>query len=84
MASTTNYWDNIERYKDKKLIMLEIGVGYNTPMIIKYPFMRMANDNIDALYVPINIEDQPIPFEIHNNTVSFNNDIQKVMNDLLV
>ena len=24
------------------------------------------------------------PFEIHKNTVSFNNDIQKVMNDLLV
>ena len=40
-------------------------------------------DNIDALYVPINIEDQPTPFEIHKNTVSFNNDIQKVLHDLL-
>ena len=46
--------------------------------------MRMAHDNIDALYVPINMEDQPIPFEIHENTVSFNNDIQQVLQDLLV
>lgn len=77
------YADFIERYKDKKLIMLELGVGYNTPMIIKYPFMRIAHENSSALYVPINIEVQPTPFEIHKNTVSFNNDIQKVMDDLL-
>ena len=63
--------------------MLELGVGYNTPMIIKYPFMRLAHDNMDALYVPINMDEQPIPFEIHKNTVSFNDDIKKVLNDLL-
>ena len=40
--------------------------------------------NIDTLYVQINMEEKHIPFEIHKNTVSFNNDIQKVMNDLLV
>ena len=83
-GAQNRYADFIERYKDKKLLMLELGVGYNTPMIIKYPFMRIAHENSGALYVPINIEVQPTPFEIHENTVSFNNDIQKVMNDLLV
>ena len=39
--------------------------------------------NIDTLYVQINMEEQATPFEIHKNTVLFNNDIQKVMNDLL-
>ena len=37
--------------------------------------------NIDTLYAPINIEEKHIPFEIHKNTVLFNN-IQKVMDDL--
>ncbi|WP_245875938.1 hypothetical protein [Veillonella denticariosi] len=64
--------------------MLELGVGFNTPMIIKYPFMRMADDNIDVLYVPINMEKQTIPFEIQHNTIAFKDDIQKVLNDLLV
>ena len=40
--------------------------------------------NIDTLYVPINMEKQTIPFHIQHNTVSFNNDIQKTLNDLLV
>ena len=40
--------------------------------------------NIDTLYVPINREQEPKPFEIHKNTVSFNNDIQKGMYDWLV
>ena len=39
--------------------------------------------NIDTLYVPINMEEQATPFEIHKNAVSFNKDIYKVMNDLL-
>ena len=39
--------------------------------------------NIDTLYVPINMKEQVTPFEIHKNAVSFNNDIQKVLNDLL-
>lgn len=82
-AAQKRYASFIENYKDKKTVLLELGVGYNTPMIIKYPFMRMAYDNIDTLYVPVNIEKQSIPFDIQQNTVSFNNDIQKVLNDLL-
>ena len=39
--------------------------------------------SIDTLYVPINMKEQATSFEIHKNTVLFNNDIQKVMNDLL-
>lgn len=83
MRLKKRYASFIENYKDKKTVLLELGVGYNTPMIIKYPFMRMAYDNIDTLYVPVNIEKQSIPFDIQQNTVSFNNDIQKVLNDLL-
>ena len=45
--------------------------------------MRMADHNIDALYVSINMEKQTIPFEIQHNTIVFNDDILKVLNDLL-
>lgn len=82
-AAQKRYTAFVETYKDKPIVLLELGVGFNTPMIIKYPFMRMADDNIDALYVPINVEKQTIPFEIQHNTISFNDDILKVLNDLL-
>ena len=48
-------------------------------------------DNIDALYVSMyqlirksNVEKQTIPFEIQHNTIAFNDDILKMLNDLLV
>lgn len=82
-AAQKRYTDFVEKYKDKRIVLLELGVGLNTPMIIKYPFMRMADHDIDALYVPINMEKQTIPFEIQHNTIVFNDDILKVLNDLL-
>ena len=82
-AAQKRYTAFVEKHKDKPIVLLELGVGFNTPMIIKYPFMRMADDNIDALYVPINMEKQMIPFEIQHNTIPFNDDILKVLNDLL-
>ena len=82
-AAQKGYTAFVEKHKDKPIVLLELGVGFNTPMIIKYPFMRMADDNIDALYVSINMEKQTIPFEIQHNTIVFNDDILKVLNDLL-
>ncbi|MBS5100921.1 Sir2 silent information regulator family NAD-dependent deacetylase, partial [Veillonella sp.] len=82
-AAQKGYTAFVEKHKDKPIVLLELGVGFNTPMIIKYPFMRMADDNIDALYVLINMEKQTIPFEIQHNTIAFNDDILKVLNDLL-
>ena len=38
----------------QKLLFLELGVGYNTPVIIKYPFWRMTAQNPQAFYVCIN------------------------------
>ena len=82
-AAQKGYTAFVEKHKDKPIVLLELGVGFNTPMIIKYPFMRMADDNIDALYMLINMEKQTIPFEIQHNTIAFNDDILKVLNDLL-
>lgn len=72
----------IENNKDKRIVMLELGVGYNTPGIIKYPFMRMTHDNDESTYVVVNMEKMPIPPEIQENTVLFTDDIGKILLDL--
>ena len=36
------YRDFLERNKDKKLLLLEFGVGFNTPGIIRYPFEKLT------------------------------------------
>lgn len=37
-----NYEDFINKYKDKKILLLELGVGFNTPGIIRFPFEEMT------------------------------------------
>lgn len=48
------YSDFLRARKGQKLLSLELGVGYNTPAIIKYPFWQMTAENPNAVYVCIN------------------------------
>lgn len=48
------YSDFLRAHKGQKLLSLELGVGYNTPAIIKYPFWQMTAENPNAVYVCIN------------------------------
>ena len=50
--------ENFLRTRDRqKILFLELGVGYNTPVIIKYPFRRMAAENPNAVYASINLDE---------------------------
>lgn len=76
------YYDFINKYKDKHILYLELGVGFNTPSIIKYPFWQMTSKNPKAVYSCINSKENIIPIEIENQTISIQEDIKKVIKDL--
>lgn len=82
-AAAERYNDFTEKYKDKKLLLLELGVGYNTPGIIKYPFWRTAAENKNATYVCINFGEAVCPKEISENSVCLNTNIAKALRDLI-
>lgn len=73
--AAANYSDFIEKNKDKKLLLLELGVGWNTPAVIKYPFMRMAYQFKNARYICINKGENYIPEEIKNKSIVIDDDI---------
>ncbi len=73
----------LERNSMKKILFLELGVGYNTPIIIKYPFWQMTMDNKDAFYVCINKEKAPVPKYIENRSLCIDEDIGNVLKRLL-
>ena len=50
--------------RDRKILFLELGVGYNTPVIIKYPFWQMTAKNPNATYACINQGQAVCPQEI--------------------
>ena len=65
-----------------KVLLLELGVGYNTPGIIKYPFWNMTAGNSDAVYACINYGDAYCPEQIKDRSICIDGDIAAVLADL--
>lgn len=71
-----------ERYENflrtragQRILFLELGVGYNTPVIIKYPFWQMTAKNPAAVYACINKGQAICPNEIENRSLCIDADI---------
>lgn len=78
------YNDFINKHRDLKIIYLELGVGQNTPVIIKYPFWNYTNSNKKATYACINYGESFCPDEIKKQAILISGDIDQVINDLLL
>lgn len=72
-----------EKALKKKTLYLELGVGYNTPGIIKVPFWHWTVQNKNALYACVNQGEATAPAEIADRSLCLNNDINTVLEDLL-
>jgi hypothetical protein len=77
------YSDFLEKYKYSKIMFLELGVGSNTPGIIKYPFMQMTIQNENAMYVTINKQNSYLPKAIKDRSVQIQGDIAEILNNFL-
>ena len=65
------------------LLFLELGVGRNTPGIIKYPFWQMTAKNPNARYVCINFGEAFAPYEIEKQSIRIDDDIGAVLQEVL-
>ena len=68
--------------KHKRNVFLELGVGYNTPGIIKYPFWQYTCNRKDACYICINKGQADIPSEIKEKAICVDADISRVITDM--
>lgn len=65
----------LKENKEKKILFLEIGVGWNTPGIIKFPFMQMTYRFKNAFYISINNDPSDIPNEIKDKAIHIKEDL---------
>ena len=65
-----------------KILFLEFGVGYNTPIIIKYPFWQMTAKNPGAIYACINQGQAACPQEIEQRSICMNADIGQILQSM--
>ena len=76
------YDDFLQSHNGQHILFLELGVGYNTPVIIKYPFWKMTAQNPKAVYACLNYGEVYAPDEITKQSICINGDIHKVLDDL--
>lgn len=81
-AAAFRYEDFLRRHKDMHILFLEIGVGFNTPAIIKYPFLQMTAKNPKAVYACINQGEILCPEELAGRSVCIRADIGDVIASL--
>lgn len=75
-------YENFLRTRSGKVLFLELGVGYNTPVIIKYPFLRMTAGNPQAIYACVNKGDTVCPAELRGRAICLDGDIGAVLDGL--
>ena len=81
--ASERYSDFLRRHENLHVLYLELGVGNNTPVIIKYPFWNMTSKNKNAVYACINYQEAYCPPQIEKQSIYIQSDIRKVIHDLL-
>lgn len=78
----SRYQDFLRRHDGLRVVFLELGVGGNTPVIIKYPFWKMTVQNPQAVYACVNMGQAYAPKEISEQAVVIGNDIGSVLKEI--
>jgi len=82
-AASAAYSDFLRRHEGQHILFLEIGVGANTPVIIKYPFWQMTNDNPKAVYACLNYNEALCPRQIEERSLCIDGDSGEVIEQLM-
>jgi NAD-dependent SIR2 family protein deacetylase len=82
--NAVRYNEYLEETSKKICVLLECGVGFNTPGIIRFPLERMVLASEKARLIRVNISDATIPTQIAGKSVGIEADVGKVLNDIIV
>lgn len=67
---------------DKKTVLLELGVGFNTPTIIRFPFEKLLREHKNMSLIRLNLDEAVVPEEFGERAVGINEDMGKSIEDL--
>ena len=82
-AAAAHYHDFLSKHQTGSILYLELGVGMNTPGIIKFPFWKMTAANLQATYACLNKGETDSPSEISGQSILIDDDIASVLQELI-
>ena len=68
---------------DKKLVLLELGVGFNTPTIIRFPFEKLVREHDNISLIRLNLEQAVVPGSFGSRAVGIHADMAKSIRDIV-
>lgn len=80
--SADRYADFLEQTKDKKVVLLELGVGFNTPIIIRFPFEKMVHKNPAYSLIRLNMDEAVVPESFGKRAIGIGGDMAKTIADI--
>ncbi len=81
-AASGRYSSYIKGLSGHRTVCLELGVGFNTPGIIRYPFEQLVHSSEDAMLIRLNKDDPEGPWENEKKTIAFTEDMNTVIKAL--
>ena len=72
----------LEQNKDKKVVLLELGVGFNTPIIIRFPFEKMVRENSSYSLIRMNMDEAVVPESFGKRAIGIGGDMAKAITDI--
>jgi NAD-dependent SIR2 family protein deacetylase len=83
MKNYKEYESFIKKSEKQKILFIEIGVGFNTPSIIRWPFEKYTYQIKDANLIRVNLDDASVSKEVESKSLSFKCDINTLLEDLI-
>lgn len=81
-AAAGRYSDFLRKLEKKKAVLLELGVGFNTPTIIRFPFEKMINENRSLSLIRLNMDEEAVPDGFGARAIGIGGDMARAISDL--
>ena len=73
----------VEQCKSGKTVLLELGIGFNTPVIVRFPFEKLARENKNMTLIRLNLNEAVVPESLGSRATGINADMKQSVYDLL-
>ncbi len=80
--AANRYVDFLKEVKEKNVVLLELGVGFNTPTIIRFPFEKMVRENASYSLIRLNMDEAVVPESFEKRAVGIGGDMAKAITDI--
>lgn len=79
----SRFGDFLDVCQRKKTVLLELGIGFNTPTIIRFPFEKLAREKKNMTLVRLNMDEAIVPESLGNRAIGINADMAESLEDIL-